>query len=395
MVRKGKAFDKPGVNRIHQTEVRRVAVQLADRSAASTSALKVSLRSIVEDAEGLSVSRKGDAFKAIDEALKKLARNEDPLGALKPPPNCKVCHGQTGATHHFLCGGRSQNPAIDELRVRNVLMTELAGIWRAWQQLPAEVRASRPSIASTIAPPRRRRVCRSLNSTRPPAPQVQPPEPSTAQSTELLDSSGQQQQHSIQITTEGTVDLGAGVGAASTPSTPSGLLGCPSSDPASLPSGAEGSAAQHALVVAPTGGGDAAGLLANEIDAEIKIGMQDAAAMEALDTKSFESSATPFKPKVAEREAAWMRVELARIMQHVSPTALPLDVVNGRVELVKPLVERRGGESAAGGLRKRPTRCAPPPHSHSLPPPTLQARRSRAHGSPQLHPDSVVIDSRP
>ena len=161
MVNKGKAFDKPGVNKIHRAEVRKVAIHLADRSAATKSAVQVSLRAIVDGAE-LSVSRKADAFKAIDEALKKLARNENPLGALKPPPNCKVCHGQTGATHHFLCGSRTLNPALPELRVREALMSELASVWRSWQQLPAEVRA-RPARPPPGPSPLLRRVRRWPN----------------------------------------------------------------------------------------------------------------------------------------------------------------------------------------------------------------------------------------
>lgn len=62
-------------------------------------------------------------------------------------------------------------------------------------------------------------------------------------------------------------------------------------------------------------------------------------------------------PKVAKREAAWMRVELARVMQGVGVTCLPACCDSaGRNVFVKSLITRREGPAELGGGTR--TRCA-------------------------------------
>ena len=135
MVLKGHAWDKPSVNTEHKLAVRRVAQAFADKSRATRDALHESLRDIVEDAADFPVQRRSMAFAAISEAVKKLARNVDPLDQLRPPTTCAPCHGRSGGTHHFFCDNRAQQPPLAERRVRDALKARFADIWRRWLAL--------------------------------------------------------------------------------------------------------------------------------------------------------------------------------------------------------------------------------------------------------------------
>ena len=121
MPQRGHAWDKPNVNMEHKMAVRKKAQAIADKSAETRDALRESLRALIEEDADFPSARRDLAFRAVEEAVRRLARNEDPLAALKPPQKCGPCSlGQTGGTHHFLCESRKQQLA--EPRVRDALL---------------------------------------------------------------------------------------------------------------------------------------------------------------------------------------------------------------------------------------------------------------------------------
>ena len=149
MPQKGNAFDKLTVNVQHKMAVREQARLVADKSAATKDILKMSLREIVDADDDFPSHRKRDVYVAIDQAMKKLGRSENPLDGLKPPPSCAPCHGHTGGTHHFLCESRKLQPTLVERRVRDAIRAKLTEFWKEWQALSDQVR---PRRARTRAP---------------------------------------------------------------------------------------------------------------------------------------------------------------------------------------------------------------------------------------------------
>ena len=79
--------------------------------------------------------------------------------------------------------------------------------------------------------------------------------------------------------------------------------------------------------------------------------------MQTADLNAFEveKSVWPAKVKVAEREAAWMRLELSRVMQGVSVQSLLRECDGFEITVRKPLIARRsGGPAATSSCRSRP-----------------------------------------
>lgn len=84
--------------------------------------LEHQLHQIVRD---LPAERRRDAEQAISEACRKLRAGDNPLGGLRPPPDCPPCKGIRGGTHHFLCLSRVRQPSAVESRLRDKVKVKL------------------------------------------------------------------------------------------------------------------------------------------------------------------------------------------------------------------------------------------------------------------------------
>ena len=131
MTGKGKAFDRPVVNKIHKQ-----AVIAAARAAASSdtprAGVETELYALLADS-GLDVQRGGEAKAAIREAVDKLAANDNPLQGLNPPPSCGP-HGENPShkNHHFFCLARRQ-PCEVERKLRITMFKVLREAFAAQQ----------------------------------------------------------------------------------------------------------------------------------------------------------------------------------------------------------------------------------------------------------------------
>lgn len=137
---KGKAFEKPTCNSEHKSASQKEARRLADDASNTGDTLASSLRMLVKQS-GMTDERKAQASKEIVAVCAKLARGEQPLEGLRPPPKCGPCHGHTGQTHEFLCLARKQQPAEPEKGVRATILSKIGAAWRAQQHALQLVRA--------------------------------------------------------------------------------------------------------------------------------------------------------------------------------------------------------------------------------------------------------------
>ena len=134
MVRKGQAFVKPVVNKLYKSEVRKQAqVSAAADVNAMQGAQQLNLATLnaMITESGLPAARRGQAHPVVFEALKKIQNGVNPLSGLDLPKLCGPCHGQHGATHHFLCQARTRFPGVEEKILRDRVMHKLAELYRA------------------------------------------------------------------------------------------------------------------------------------------------------------------------------------------------------------------------------------------------------------------------
>jgi len=144
---KGKAFEKPTCNSEHKSASQKEARRLADDASNTGDTLASSLRMLVKQS-GMTDERKAQASKEIVAVCAKLARGEQPLEGLRPPPKCGPCHGHTGQTHEFLCLARKQQPAEPEKGVRATILSKIGAAWRAQQHALQLVRDAEEGCTS-------------------------------------------------------------------------------------------------------------------------------------------------------------------------------------------------------------------------------------------------------
>ena len=93
----------------------------------------------------------------------------------------------------------------------------------------------------------------------------------------------------------------------------------------------------------------------SQIDAAVEAGMMEAAGVKSHEEFDFKAPEIGGWAKPATREAAWMRVELSKLMAGVGASSLPPGG-NGFQYTFKsdPVQRRRGDASVGGGTRRRP-----------------------------------------
>eukprot|EP00966_Prymnesium_polylepis_P266032 6145268-Prymnesium_polylepis.1 len=317
MPKKGDAFSKPGVNALHKSEVRKLASKLADNSLPLTEALRQALVEISREVNesSLDAARKKDAHSAVKEALRKIERRQDPLTGLSPPALCGPCNGQHGGTHHFFCGRRKREPGIVEKGVRDALMQRVATLFRALLEAAVRARCIRPAD---------RRA--SLQSATIDA------DSGAAKATEE-DGEGE----------DGTA------------------LDCAAASPQGVPAPAlapELSSTCDLSRATPSSSTAVETSIAAEMDRVVDEAMDAAAGVKAREEMAFN---VPEKgragwAKVAQREAAWMRVELVKLLDGADFSSLPAGCnADGSVIFRRQrLVRRAGPADEGGGTRVRP-----------------------------------------
>ena len=101
-MRGGKAFEKFTINEIHKSETVKQA-KLASRKPVDDPLLQKVFGIVEAHAEGLGDERVADAEREAKALVKRLRDGHDPLGALRPPPDCGPCVRGTHKNHKFFC----------------------------------------------------------------------------------------------------------------------------------------------------------------------------------------------------------------------------------------------------------------------------------------------------
>ena len=86
-----------------------------------------------------------------------------------------------------------------------------------------------------------------------------------------------------------------------------------------------------------------------EIEAKVAAAMEEAAGVKVREEFVFNAPADLNWAPVAQREAAWMRVELPKVMAGLSPTSLPAGCKGFELTFARERVQRRLGRASAGG----------------------------------------------
>jgi hypothetical protein len=333
----GGAFNKPGVNKLHKSEVRKIAVQLAEQTAATTGSLKPVLAEISSyiDASALEPARKRDFHAAVREALRKVERDTDPLSGLTPPPGCGPCHCAHGGTHHPFCQSRKREPGAIEKTVRDATMRRLATLWRGVIEAAVRCHSLEP-VRSAAA----RLLVRWVGAEHDPR----------HYSHSIASRDAQKSHQAVAQEDEGAAEDGTVLESAT--AVQQGPPDAPQAAPAPASSGTDVAGA------APSSSTAVDISICTEIDRVLDEAMEAAAGLKAREEMAFnvpEKARTGWA-KLAQREAAWMRVELAGLLDGASLNALPAGCADdGSVLFQRQRVVRRSGSAEeGGGTRERP-----------------------------------------